>query len=133
VLFRELLTRETNAPAWRDLAPMLRRLEARGEIRGGRFVSGPFGEQFALEQAAEGLRAARAKSSDAAVPVSAADPLNLVGILLPGERVAAIPGRQIQLRNGNLDGEESPANAVAGAIPSVVPTAASLWAEVVTQ
>ena len=133
VLFRELLTREANAPAWRDLAPMLRRLEARGEIRGGRFVSGPFGEQFALEEAAEGLRAARAKSSDAAVQVSAADPLNLVGILLPGERVAAIPGRQIHLRNGNLDGAESASDAVVEPIPEVVPAAVSLWAEVAAQ
>ncbi len=133
VLFRELLTRETNAPAWRDLAPMLRRLEARGEIRGGRFVSGPFGEQFAMEEAAEGLRAARTKSNDTVVPVSAADPLNLVGILLPGDRVAAIPGRQIHLRNGNLDGEEIAANAIVGAIPAVVPAAGSLWAGVVSQ
>src|SRR6185312_12535023 len=132
VLFRELLTRETNAPAWRDLAPMLRRLEARGEIRGGRFVSGPFGEQFALEEAAEGLRAARATSSDAIVPVSAADPLNLIGILLPGERVPAIPGRQIQLRNGNLEGAECLSDTVVGAIPAAVPTA-SLWAEVASQ
>jgi ATP-dependent Lhr-like helicase len=133
VLFRELLTREANAPAWRDLAPMLRRLEARGEIRGGRFVSGPFGEQFALEEAGEGLRATRAKSSDAVVPVAAADPLNLVGILLPGERVAAIPGRQIHLRNGNLDGAEIAADVVAEAIPAVAPAAATLWTEVATQ
>jgi ATP-dependent helicase Lhr and Lhr-like helicase len=112
---------------------MLRRLEARGEIRGGRFVSGPFGEQFALEEAAEGLRAARAKSSDAAVQVSAADPLNLVGILLPGERVAAIPGRQIHLRNGNLDGADSASDAVVEPIPEVVPAAVSLWAEVAAQ
>ena len=133
VLFRELLTREANAPAWRDLVPMLRRLEARGEIRGGRFVSGPFGEQFALGEVAEGLRAARVKSSDAVVPVSAADPLNLVGILLPGERVAAIPGRQIQLRNGNVDGVGNSSDVVVEAIPTVVPTTASLWAEVAAQ
>ena len=133
VLFRELLTRETNAPAWRDLAPMLRRLEARGEIRGGRFVSGPFGEQFALEEVAENLRAARAKSSDEVVSMSASDPLNLVGILLPGERLAAIPGRQIHLRNGNLDGAESSSNAVLEEIPTVVPAAISLWAGVAAQ
>ena len=133
VLFRELLVRETNAPAWRDLAPMLRRLEARGEIRGGRFVSGPFGEQFALEEAAEGLRAARAKSSEAVVPVSAADPLNLIGILLPGERVAAIPGRQIHLRNGNLDGATISSDAIVEPIQAVVPAAPSLWAEAATQ
>jgi ATP-dependent helicase Lhr and Lhr-like helicase len=72
-------------------------------------------------------------SNDAVVPVSAADPLNLVGILLPGERVAAIPGRQIQLRNGKLDGAESPSSAIVDAIPAVVSKAGSLWAEVATQ
>jgi ATP-dependent Lhr-like helicase len=134
VVFRELLARETNAPAWRDLAPMLRRLEARGEIRGGRFVSGPFGEQFALNEAAEGLRAARSKTHDAIVPLSASDPLNLVGILLPGERVATVPGRQIQLRNGNVHGpgsapekNDSPAAAIAPA------TLGLLWSEVALQ
>ncbi|HEY4011401.1 MAG TPA: DEAD/DEAH box helicase [Acidobacteriaceae bacterium] len=133
VLFRELLARETNAPAWRDLAPMLRRLEARGEIRGGRFVSGPFGEQFALEDAAESLRASRVRSTDAVVPIAAADPLNLVGILLPGERVAAIPGRQIQLRNGSLHGAEEPANSSEDAVAAMVPTTASLWSEAAAQ
>src|SRR5581483_6921567 len=132
VLFRELLAREANAPAWRDLAPMLRRLEARGEIRGGRFVSGAFGEQFALEEAAEGLRATRNSSSGVSVALSAADPLNLVGILLPGERVAAIPGRQVQLRNGSLEGAESASERVADAIPAAIP-AASLWAEAETR
>src|SRR6202012_3783776 len=58
VLFRDLLTRESNAPKRRDLLPVLRRLEARGEIRGGRFVSGPFGEQYALSEAVEALRTA---------------------------------------------------------------------------
>ena len=133
VLFRELLARETNAPAWRDLAPMLRRLEARGEIRGGRFVSGPFGEQFALEAAAESLRAARGKTSDAVVPVSAADPLNLVGILLPGDRVAAVPGRQIHLRNGNLNGAEVATGDAAEAISSAVSVPGTLWAEAAAQ
>ncbi len=132
VLFRELLAREANAPAWRDLAPMLRRLEARGEIRGGRFVSGAFGEQFALEEAAERLRATRKSSSDVSVALSAADPLNLVGILLPGERVAAIPGRQVQLRDGSLEGAESASERVANAIPAAIP-ATSLWAEAATR
>ncbi len=133
VVFRELLARETNAPAWRDLAPMLRRLEARGEIRGGRFVSGAFGEQFALEEAAEGLRAARAKASDAVVSLSASDPLNLVGVLLPGERVAAIPGRQLQLRNGSVHGAESDAGADLQAVTPLVRAAPSLWGEVSVQ
>lgn len=133
VLFRELLAREANAPAWRDLAPMLRRLEARGEIRGGRFVSGAFGEQFALEEAAEGLRAARRGSSDGVVALSAADPLNLVGILLPGERVAAVPGRQIQVRNGSVEGAQPTSDTVADAVPVAIPVAASLWAEAAVQ
>jgi ATP-dependent Lhr-like helicase len=130
VVFRELLANETNAPAWRDLAPMLRRLEARGEIRGGRFVSGPFGEQFALEGAADGLRAVRSKSSDSVAEIAAADPLNLVGSLIPGERVGAIPGRKIQLRNGHLDTAEAAAFDSASPIPSAT---ASLWSETVAQ
>ncbi|MDQ2926004.1 MAG: DEAD/DEAH box helicase, partial [Acidobacteriota bacterium] len=104
VLFRDLLARESNAPKWRELAPILRRLEARGEIRGGRFVSGPFGEQFALPEAVESLRQARreapARSAEAPISVAAADALNLVGILVPGERVPALPGREVQFRNG---------------------------------
>jgi ATP-dependent Lhr-like helicase len=104
VVFRELLARETNAPKWRDLAPVLRRLEARGEIRGGRFVGGPFGEQFAAPEAVEGLREARrrqaARASEPVVRVAATDPLNLVGVLVPGERAAAIPGRSVDFQNG---------------------------------
>ncbi len=106
VLFRELLTREANAPKWRDLLPVLRRLEARGEVRGGRFVSGPFGEQFAVPEAVDGLREARrrhpARATEPAVTVAAADPLNLVGILIPGERTAAIPGRTVVFQHGAL-------------------------------
>jgi len=104
VLFRELLARESNAPKWRDLLPILRRLEARGEVRGGRFVSGAFGEQYALPEAVDALRAARRESSardeEAPIAVAAADPLNLAGILVPGERVPAVPGREVRFRNG---------------------------------
>jgi ATP-dependent Lhr-like helicase len=104
VLFRELLTRESNAPKWRDLLPILRRLEARGEIRGGRFVSGPFGEQYALHEAVDSLRIARnqhaARASESPIVVAAADPLNLAGILVPGERIPAIPGREVSFLNG---------------------------------
>jgi ATP-dependent Lhr-like helicase len=118
VLFRELLTRESNAPRWRDLLPILRRLEARGEIRGGRFVSGPFGEQYALPEAVDSLRKARkqhearagAHSPDSPEPpitVAAADPLNLAGILVPGERIPAIPGRTVTFLNGSVV-EETP-------------------------
>jgi ATP-dependent Lhr-like helicase len=133
VVFRELLARETNAPAWRDLAPMLRRLEARGEIRGGRFVSGAFGEQFALEEAAQGQRTARAKHSDAVVSLSASDPLNLIGVLLPGERVPAIPGRQVQLCNGSLHSVEAEVSADVQPLAPIAPAARSLWSEVAVQ
>jgi ATP-dependent Lhr-like helicase len=111
VLFRELLTREANAPKWRDLLPILRRLEARGEIRGGRFVSGPFGEQYALPEAADSLRRARtqkaSRASEPPIVVSAADPLNLAGILVPGDRIPAIPGRTVSFQSG-VTVEENP-------------------------
>jgi ATP-dependent Lhr-like helicase len=104
VLFRELLARESNAPKWRDLLPILRRLEARGEIRGGRFVSGAFGEQYCLPEAVESLRAARKQAAlradEAPIAVAAADPLNLAGILVPGERIPAVPGRELQFLHG---------------------------------
>jgi ATP-dependent Lhr-like helicase len=104
VLFRELLAREANAPKWRDLLPILRRLEARGEIRGGRFVSGPFGEQYALPEAVDSLRTARnqhaVRATEPAITVAAADPLNLAGILVPGDRIPAIPGRTVSFLNG---------------------------------
>jgi ATP-dependent Lhr-like helicase len=89
VLFRDLLARETIAPPWRELLPVLRRMEAQGEIRGGRFVAGFTGEQFARPEAIDLLRAIRRSESpeDGAITVSPADPLNLVGIILPGPRV----------------------------------------------
>ena len=91
VLLRDLLARETLAPAWRDLLPILRRMEARGEIRGGRFVSGLTGEQFALPEALELLRSLRRQPEKApAIAVSNADPLNLSGIILPGPRVSRL-------------------------------------------
>ncbi|GGA75360.1 ATP-dependent DNA helicase [Edaphobacter acidisoli] len=108
VLFRDLLARESNAPRWRDLVGILRRLEARGEVRGGRFVSGFSGEQFALPEAVESLRAARHRDSNIIIPVAAADPANLVGIVIPGERVPAVPGKQTLFRNGRLHNESEP-------------------------
>jgi ATP-dependent Lhr-like helicase len=115
VLFRDLLARESNAPKWRDLVPVLRRLEARGEIRGGRFVSGPFGEQYALPEAVDALRAARrqhaARETKAPIAVAAADPLNLVGILVSGERTAALPGREVAFTNGLPPQPELPIDA----------------------
>jgi ATP-dependent Lhr-like helicase len=101
ILFRDLLVRESNAPKWRDLLGILRRLEARGEIRGGRFVSGFGGEQFALPQAVYSLRAASTREDPAIITVAAADPMNLVGIVVPGDRVAAIPGKQVRYSNGH--------------------------------
>jgi ATP-dependent helicase Lhr and Lhr-like helicase len=101
IVFRDVLAREANLPPWRELLTGFRRLEDRGEIRGGRFVDGFLGEQFALPVAVESVRAMRnSPLSGEAVTVSAADPLNLVGILVPGERVAAISGRSVTYRDG---------------------------------
>ena len=101
VVFPELLAREPMAPRWRDLVRTFRRLEARGEIRGGRFVSGFVGEQFALPEAVEMLRKVnRTEPNAQMIAVSACDPLNLVGILTPGERVPALLGNQVVFRDG---------------------------------
>ena len=101
VVFPELLARERMAPRWRDLVRIYRRLEARGEIRGGRFVSGFVGEQFALPDAVSALREAhRAPTTGALEVVSACDPLNLVGIVTPGERVPSQPGNRVVFRDG---------------------------------
>ncbi|MCU1249328.1 MAG: associated domain protein [Edaphobacter sp.] len=106
VLFRDLVTRESNAPKWRDLLNILRRLEARGEIRGGRFLSGFGGEQYALPEAVESLRAARTRDCSAIISVAAADPMNLAGIVIPGDRVPGVPGKQVFYCNGNLQTED---------------------------
>jgi ATP-dependent Lhr-like helicase len=101
VVFRDLLAREANLPKWRELQIAFRRLEARGEIRGGRFVDGFTGEQFALPAAVESLRATRKIPPGVdVVTLSAADPLNLVGVIVPGERVPAISGRTVSYRDG---------------------------------
>ncbi len=117
VLFRELLSRESILPRWRELLIALRRLEDRGEIRGGRFVSGLLGEQFALPIAVESLRAMRSEpATGQVVTVSAADPLNLTGIVVPGERVPAISGRFVAFRDG-VAIEPIPSNIHASAPP----------------
>lgn len=146
VVFRDMLAREANLPRWRELQIGFRRLEDRGEVRGGRFVDGFQGEQFALPVAVESLRANRRKSGlgsqvsgpgspmQAAgeksgapfkpdfglsgsenqpapgerVVISAADPLNLVGIIVPGERIPAISGRSVAFRDGVWDPEGEP-------------------------
>jgi ATP-dependent helicase Lhr and Lhr-like helicase len=98
VVFRDLLARETLAPLWRDLLPVYRRLEARGEIRGGRFAAAFPGEHFALPDAVDLLRAVRrAEAAPEDLDVAAADPLNLSGILLPGARVSAQAAATVRL------------------------------------
>ncbi len=114
VIFRDLLQREANAPKWRDLIRMLRRLEARGEIRGGRFVHGFSGEQFALPEAVESLRATRDLAHDDVVSLAASDPMNLIGIVIPGERASAVAGRKVHLRGGTAcDSSGDPMDAIA--------------------
>jgi ATP-dependent helicase Lhr and Lhr-like helicase len=101
VVFRELLTRESILPRWREVLIALRRLEDRGEISGGRFVSNFLGEQFALPVAVESLRASRSQPpSGEVITVSAADPLNLIGILVPGEKVSANSGNVVSFQDG---------------------------------
>ena len=103
IVFRDLLARETNLPKWRELQMAFRRLEDRGEIRGGRFVDGFLGEQFALPVAVESLRATRKMPhTGETIVLSAADPLNLVGILVPGERVPAISGKTVTFTDGGV-------------------------------
>jgi ATP-dependent helicase Lhr and Lhr-like helicase len=101
VVFREVLARESILPPWREVIAMLRRLESRGEVRGGRFVTDFLGEQFALPIAVESLRAMRREpAAGETVTVSAADPLNLVGIIVPGDRVAANSAAFVTFRDG---------------------------------
>jgi ATP-dependent Lhr-like helicase len=101
VVFHKLLERETSLPPWRDLLYQLRRLEARGEIRGGRFVAGFSGEQYALPEAVGQLRAIRRKPPGGQfLRVSGTDPLNLAGITTPGEKIAAVATNRILYRNG---------------------------------
>jgi ATP-dependent helicase Lhr and Lhr-like helicase len=102
VVFWRLLEREADwLPPWRDLLRVYRRLEARGEIRGGRFVAGFAGEQFAVPDAVGALREVRRKqASEVWVSVSGADPLNLVGILTPGPKLAALTGNRVLYRDG---------------------------------
>jgi ATP-dependent Lhr-like helicase len=103
VVFRDLLARESIVSSWRDLLICYRRLELTGELRGGRFVSGFTGEQFALPEALESLRALKKRPSTATqqeIKISAADPLNLAGVILPGPRIAAVPSNFVVFRDG---------------------------------
>ncbi len=111
VVFRDLVRRESLMPPWRDVLGALRRMEARGEVRGGRFVSGFVGEQFARPDAVELLRIVRRDGDrEQGVRVAAADPLNLAGIVTPGPRVSALSGAAVELLQ--------PAAALAGAAGS---------------
>jgi ATP-dependent Lhr-like helicase len=101
VVFWDLMTRENLAVPWREVIRALRRMEARGLIRGGRFVSGFVGEQYALPDAVEELRRVRrTQRTGEVVRISAADPLNLVGIVVPGARVPAVRSNWVLYRDG---------------------------------
>jgi len=107
IVFRDLLLREPEAPGWRELLKVYRRLEMRGELRGGRIVGGFVGEQFAAPEALEALRAVRREASQPQgqpqsqiVRLSACDPLNLTGIITPGARVPAMLGHWVSYRDG---------------------------------
>ena len=102
VVFWRLLAREAAwLPPWRDLLRVYRRLEARGEIRGGRFVAGFSGEQYALPDAIGMLREVRRRPhSDEFISLSGADPLNLAGILTPGAKLSALTGNRLLFRDG---------------------------------
>ena len=108
VMLRELLAREPMAPPWGALVRTYRRAEARGEVRGGRFVAGLVGEQFALPEAVDALRAVHRRApSGEVVRVSGSDPLNLVGVLTPGQRVPSVVGNSVLYRDGvPVSGEE---------------------------
>ncbi len=101
VVFRRVLERESALPPWRELLRVYRRLEARGEIRGGRFVAGFSGEQYALPEAVGTLREVRRRPAPGGfVSLSAADPLNLVGIVTPGQRLPALTANRVLYQNG---------------------------------
>lgn len=101
VIFRKLLDNEENLPTWRELLYIYRRLEARGELRGGRFVQGFAGEQFALPEALSALRDVRKQPKTGELTViNCADPLNLSGIITPGERIPSISGQRMIYRDG---------------------------------
>jgi len=101
IVFRKLLTQEVMAPPWRELVSIYRVLEARGEIRGGRFVTGVWGEQFALPEVIPQLRSInKQEKSESYVSLSASDPLNLTGVITPGKRIPSIYSNRILYKNG---------------------------------
>jgi ATP-dependent Lhr-like helicase len=101
IIFRRLAERESFAPPWREIVRVLRIMELRGEVRGGRFVDGVWGEQFALPESVAGLRETRRKPREGKlVSISAADPLNLTGVITPGERVSSHYKNRVLYRDG---------------------------------
>jgi ATP-dependent Lhr-like helicase len=106
VVFRDLMARESLVQSWRDLLVQYRRMEMAGEVRGGRFVSGFTGEQFALPEAVEALRATRKKTglsgAEQEIRLSATDPLNLAGVILPGARIPAVPTNFLVFKDGAI-------------------------------
>lgn len=106
VMFRDLLANESAAPSWGELVRTYRRLEARGEIRGGRFVAGVAGEQYALPEAVPLLRSAADEPDEKPLVLPATDPLNFTGRICPGPRVPALPGQLIVVVRGEVKAYE---------------------------
>jgi len=131
VVFRDLLSRESLVQSWRDLLVQYRRMELQGEIRGGRFVSGFTGEQFALPEAVESLRAMRKRNESSVashdIKLSASDPLNLAGVILPGPRVPAVPSNFVVFRDGVV------VRAVLGSEAADRPNEQSEWSKRINQ
>jgi ATP-dependent Lhr-like helicase len=115
VVFRDVLKRESLPVTWRELLVQYRKMEWRGEMRGGRFVDGFTGEQFALPEAVEALRAIRRdpKAGAQDLRLSPADPLNLVGIILPGDRISSHTSQPIVFRDGVQARDERPVMSLA--------------------
>ena len=124
VVFRDLVVRENLAVSWRELLWAFRRMEARGTIRGGRFVTGFSGEQFAHPDAVELLRSVRRQPrTGEPVQISAADPLNLTGIVLPGPRIPAIAAHTVTYIDGAVAGTDLAADPAADPAAAVAATA----------
>ncbi len=109
VVFCDLRKRESSAPPWRSLLQEFRRMESRGEVRGGRFVATYVGEQFALPEAVDLLRSVRRSAPDGEVlQIAASDPLNLAGIVLPGDRISVLSADPVTLQDGHLRPDGAP-------------------------
>jgi ATP-dependent Lhr-like helicase len=105
-MFRDLLANESAAPPWHELVRTYRRLEARGEVRGGRFVSSVAGEQYALPEVIPMLRAATEHADNKPAFLPATDPLNLTGRVIAGARVPALPGNWVVVNRGGISAAE---------------------------